>query len=167
MRSAVEDGSGSHHLNGVMLRELLDGAPEPVLSWQAATLVALQTEDYRPFITALHARLASHYSKAELTAGLGRTVYGAARVLIAMLGLAIAALLVVPFWQAKGGARCCWPVLSCSSPGRSTASSSATGRRTTVLCKFLAGCCPDNGSHPAQSNVTSAIRDCTPCWACR
>ena len=63
-------------------------------SWQTATLVAPQSEGYRRFIIALHAQLAAHHSKAVLTAGLGRTTYAAALALVALLGLAMAALLV-------------------------------------------------------------------------
>ncbi len=63
-------------------------------SWQTATLVVPQSEAYRRFVTALHAQLAAHHSQAVLTAGLGRTAYGAALALVAVLGLAMAALLV-------------------------------------------------------------------------
>ncbi|WP_316168759.1 MULTISPECIES: hypothetical protein [unclassified Bradyrhizobium] len=63
-------------------------------SWQTATLVAPQSEGYRRFVTALHAQLAAHHSHAVLTAGLGQTTYAAALALVALLGLAIAALFV-------------------------------------------------------------------------
>ncbi|WP_315707125.1 MULTISPECIES: hypothetical protein [unclassified Bradyrhizobium] len=63
-------------------------------SWQTATLVAPQSEAYRRFVMALHAQLAAHRSQAVLTAGLGQTTYAAALALVALLGLAIAALFV-------------------------------------------------------------------------
>lgn len=63
-------------------------------SWQTATLVAPQSGAYRRFVTALHAQLAAHHSQAVLTAGLGPTTYVAALALVALLGLAVAALFV-------------------------------------------------------------------------
>jgi hypothetical protein len=63
-------------------------------SWQTATLMAPQSDDYRRFIIDLHARLAEAGSKVQLTGGLGRTAYLIALVLIVLFGLAMAALLV-------------------------------------------------------------------------
>ncbi|WP_240535603.1 hypothetical protein [Bradyrhizobium sp. STM 3809] len=63
-------------------------------SWQTATLMAPQSEAYRAFIVALHARLAASGSAVQLTAGLGRIAYGAALGLIALLAVAMAGLLV-------------------------------------------------------------------------
>lgn len=63
-------------------------------SWQTATLMAPQSEAYRAFIMALHARLAASGSPARLTAGLGRFTYGAALAAIALFAVAMAGLLL-------------------------------------------------------------------------
>lgn len=63
-------------------------------SWQTATLMAPQSEAYRAFIVALHARLAASGSTARLTAGLGRFTYRAALAIVALLAVAMAGLLV-------------------------------------------------------------------------
>ena len=63
-------------------------------SWQTATLMAPQSEAYRAFMAALHERLAAEDSTARLTAGLGRFTYGAALAAIALLGVAMAGLLL-------------------------------------------------------------------------
>lgn len=63
-------------------------------SWQTATLMAPQSDDYRRFIIDLHARLAEAGGKVELTGGLGRTTYLIALMLIVLFGLAMAVLLV-------------------------------------------------------------------------
>jgi len=63
-------------------------------SWQTASLMAPQSELYRAFVTALHARLAAHGSTARLTAGLGRWTYLVALAAIGVLAVAMAGLLV-------------------------------------------------------------------------
>jgi hypothetical protein len=62
-------------------------------SWQTATLMAPQDNDYRLFIVELHARMAKAASKAVLTGGIGPTAYAAGLVLLALVGVAIAGLL--------------------------------------------------------------------------
>jgi hypothetical protein len=73
-----------------------NGARLPVLStsWQTAALMAPQDQDYRAFIVALHERMAKAGSRAELTGGLGRTVYAIALALVALVGLMMFSLLV-------------------------------------------------------------------------
>ncbi len=73
-----------------------DGRRLNVISttWQTATLMVPQSEIYRTFITALHARLAAAGSTARLTGGLGRMVYAAAVTVMAVLAAAMAVLLV-------------------------------------------------------------------------
>ncbi|CCD95303.1 conserved hypothetical protein [Bradyrhizobium sp. ORS 375] len=63
-------------------------------TWQTVTLMVPQSEAYRTFILALHARLAAAGSTARLTGGLGRTVYAAALAVMAVVTAAMAALLV-------------------------------------------------------------------------
>jgi len=63
-------------------------------SWQSAALMAPQSEAYRTFIFALHARLAAAGSTARMTGGLGRTAYVAALVAVALLAVAMMGLLV-------------------------------------------------------------------------
>jgi hypothetical protein len=63
-------------------------------SWQTATLMAPQDNDYRRFIRELHARMAKAASRAVLTGGIGPTAYAAGIVLLALVGIAIAGLLV-------------------------------------------------------------------------
>lgn len=73
-----------------------DGRKLNVISttWQTVTLMVPQSEMYRAFIIALHARLAAADSTARLTGGLGRTVYAAAVAVMGVLTVAMAALLV-------------------------------------------------------------------------
>jgi hypothetical protein len=63
-------------------------------SWQTATLMKPQSDDYRRFIVDLHARLARAGGKVALTGGLGPATYLVALALIALFGLAMTALLV-------------------------------------------------------------------------
>ena len=63
-------------------------------SWQTAALMAPQDNGFRAFIVALHARMAKVGSRAELTAGLGRTAYAAVLAFLALLAVAMAALLI-------------------------------------------------------------------------
>ena len=63
-------------------------------SWQTAALVAPQDHDYRVFITELHARMAKAGSRAALAGGIGPKTYAAGFVLLALVGIAMAGLLV-------------------------------------------------------------------------
>ena len=63
-------------------------------SWQTAALMAPQDNGFRDFIVALHARMAEAGSRAELTAGLGRTTYAAVLAFLAVLAVAMAGLLI-------------------------------------------------------------------------
>ncbi len=63
-------------------------------SWQTAALMAPQDQDYRAFITELHARLARAGSRAELTGGLSHHVYVAVLSLVALLATAMGGLFV-------------------------------------------------------------------------
>ena len=72
------------------------GGRMPIVStsWQSAALMAPQDADYRAFITALHARLATAGSGAVLTGGLGPTTYAACLALLVLVVLAMAGLLL-------------------------------------------------------------------------
>jgi hypothetical protein len=63
-------------------------------SWQTVTLMAPQDHDYRAFITQLHARMAKAGSNAALIGGIGPKTWAAGIVLLALVGIAIAGLLV-------------------------------------------------------------------------
>jgi hypothetical protein len=63
-------------------------------SWQTAALMAPQSDLYRAFILALHARLARVDSKAVLTGGLGPITYLAALGACGLFGIAMAGLLL-------------------------------------------------------------------------
>jgi hypothetical protein len=61
---------------------------------QTAALMTTQDRDYRAFIVQLHRRMAEAGSKANLSGGLGANTYAVALVLLALLGIAMAGLLV-------------------------------------------------------------------------
>ena len=63
-------------------------------SWQTAALMAPQDQDYRAFMTQLHARLAKAGSRALLIGGLRPGFYAAAIVLLTLLAIAMAGLFV-------------------------------------------------------------------------
>jgi hypothetical protein len=63
-------------------------------TWQTATLMAPQDNDYRAFIRGLHQRMAESGSWPALLGGLGPRVYAAAIILLVLVGIAIAGLLV-------------------------------------------------------------------------
>jgi hypothetical protein len=63
-------------------------------SWQTAALMAPQDQDYRAFITQLHARMAEAGSKASLTAGLRPRIYVAAVIFLMLVAVAISGLLI-------------------------------------------------------------------------
>ncbi|GAC1497720.1 MAG: hypothetical protein NVS2B1_06330 [Bradyrhizobium sp.] len=63
-------------------------------SWQTAALMAPQDGDYRAFIVQLHRRMQQAGSTAALTGGLGARLYAAAVVSLALVGIAMAGLLV-------------------------------------------------------------------------
>jgi hypothetical protein len=75
------------HVNGTRISILST-------SWQTAALMAPQDQGYRTFIIELHRRLEKLGSKAELTAGLGRTTYVAALALVALVGVMLLALFI-------------------------------------------------------------------------
>jgi hypothetical protein len=72
------------------------GGRMPIVStsWQSAALMAPQDADYRAFITALHARMATAGSGAVLTGGLGLKTYAACLALLVLVVLAMAGLLL-------------------------------------------------------------------------
>jgi hypothetical protein len=70
-------------------------------SWQTAALMLPQSEVYRAFVTALHARLAAAGSRAVLTGGLGAKTYLAALALSTLFAIAMAALLVRAVWTGE------------------------------------------------------------------
>ena len=76
--------------------ENADGAHLVVLStsWQTAALMAPQDQDYRAFMTQLHARMASAGSKALLVGGLAPRVYAAAIICVTLVAIAMAGLFV-------------------------------------------------------------------------
>jgi hypothetical protein len=63
-------------------------------SWQTAALMAPQDQDYRAFITQLHARMQQVGSNAALIGGLGPRSYAAAIVFLTLVAVAISGLLV-------------------------------------------------------------------------
>lgn len=63
-------------------------------SWQTAALMAPQDEDYRAFITQLHARMKQATSKAALTGGLRPRIYATAVVLLILVAMAMAGLFI-------------------------------------------------------------------------
>jgi hypothetical protein len=63
-------------------------------SWQTAALMAPQDKDYRAFIVELHRRMAQAGSQAVLSGGLHPRLYAAAIICVALLGVAMAGLLV-------------------------------------------------------------------------
>ena len=73
-----------------------DGGRMAILStsWQTASLMAPQDQDYRGFITRLHARMASSGSTARLIGGLGPRSYAAAIILLALVAVAISGLVL-------------------------------------------------------------------------
>ena len=73
-----------------------DGGRIAILStsWQSAALMAPQDQDYRVFITALHARLAQAGSQASLAGGLKPGIYATALILLALVAIAMLGLLV-------------------------------------------------------------------------
>ena len=56
--------------------------------------MAPQDQDYRAFMTQLHARMASAGSKALLVGGLGPRVYAAAIICVTLVAIAMAGLFV-------------------------------------------------------------------------
>lgn len=73
-----------------------DGQRIAILSttWQTVTLMSPQDREYRDFITELHARMAQSGSKAALVSGVGPWTYGAGVAVLALVGIAIAGLLL-------------------------------------------------------------------------
>jgi hypothetical protein len=63
-------------------------------TWQTAALMAPQDRLYRDFMLELHRRMKAAGSAAMLTGGIGQITYAAAMVLLALVGLAVAGLLI-------------------------------------------------------------------------
>jgi hypothetical protein len=63
-------------------------------TWQTSVLMAPQDQDYRVFVVELHRRMAAAGSRARLIGGLKPRVYLAAVVLLALVGIAMAGLLI-------------------------------------------------------------------------
>lgn len=63
-------------------------------TWQTAALMAPQDSDYRAFIIELHRRMAQAGSQAALTGGLHPRLYVTALLCVALLGIAMAGLLL-------------------------------------------------------------------------
>jgi hypothetical protein len=63
-------------------------------SWQTIALMTPQDHDYRAFVTQLHERMAKAGSRAALIAGIGPRTYAIGIALLALVGIAIAGLLV-------------------------------------------------------------------------
>lgn len=63
-------------------------------SWQTVALMTPQDHDYRAFIKRLHERMAKAGSRAALIAGIGPRIYAIGIALLALVGIAIAGLLV-------------------------------------------------------------------------
>jgi hypothetical protein len=63
-------------------------------SWQTAALMAPQDQDYRAFMTQLHARLAKAGSRALLVGGLKPRIYAAAITCVTFVAFAMAGLFV-------------------------------------------------------------------------
>jgi hypothetical protein len=63
-------------------------------SWQTVTLMAPQDQDYRAFITQLHARMAKAGSRAALIGGIGPKTWAAGMVLLTLVAVAISGLFV-------------------------------------------------------------------------
>jgi hypothetical protein len=74
----------------------VSGGRMPIVStsWQTAALMAPQDDQYRAFITALHARMATAGSGAVLTGGLGPKTYAVCLALLVLVTLAMAGLLL-------------------------------------------------------------------------
>jgi uncharacterized membrane protein YphA (DoxX/SURF4 family) len=63
-------------------------------SWQTAALMVPQDQDYRAFITRLHARMAEAGSNAVLIGGLTPRVYAAVLIFLTLVAVAISGLFV-------------------------------------------------------------------------
>jgi hypothetical protein len=76
--------------------ENADGARIVIFStnWQTAALMAPQDQQYRAFMTQLHARMARAGSRAPLIGGLGPRVYAAAIICVTLVAVAMAGLFV-------------------------------------------------------------------------
>ncbi len=61
-------------------------------SWQSAALMKPHDDEYRAFVTQLHAQLANTGSKAVLSGGLGPKTYAAAIALLTIVALAMTGL---------------------------------------------------------------------------
>jgi hypothetical protein len=73
-----------------------DGGRIAIVSttWQTAALMAPQDQDYRAFMTQLHARMKAAGSQAALIGGLGPRTYAAAIALLALVAIAMSGLFI-------------------------------------------------------------------------
>ena len=111
-------------------------------TWQTVSLMAPQDHGYRAFITELHRRMAAAGSKAALIGGIGPKTYAAALVMVTLLGIAMVGLSRARACDpVNGTARCSWSASPHCSPGRSAASSDATGRAATISIICRKRCC--------------------------
>ncbi|MGC5075272.1 hypothetical protein, partial [Escherichia coli] len=69
-------------------------------TWHTVALMARQDDGYRAFIVELHRRLNAIGSKAYLVAGINPTIYIAGLCVMALLGIAMAGLLIRALWTA-------------------------------------------------------------------
>jgi hypothetical protein len=76
--------------------ENTDGGRIAILStsWQSAALMKPQDNDYRTFITQLHARIAQAGSNAKLIGGLTPRIYAAAVILLTLVAVAMSGLFI-------------------------------------------------------------------------
>jgi hypothetical protein len=73
-----------------------DGGRIAIVSttWQTAALMTPQDQDYRAFMTQLHARMKAAGSQAALIGGLGPRTYAAAIALLALVAIAMSGLFI-------------------------------------------------------------------------
>jgi hypothetical protein len=73
-----------------------DGGRIAIVSttWQTAALMAPQDQDYRAFMTQLHARMKAAGSEAALIGGLGPRTYAAAIALLVLVAIAMSGLFI-------------------------------------------------------------------------
>ena len=127
-------------------------------NWQTVSLMTPQDGGYRAFITELHARMRAAGSSARLTGGLSVPLYTAALAFVALLAVAMMGLFVRALATGElAGALFLVGFAACS-PGRSAASSGATGRSATASIACRKRCCPDARWFEASSRLASCLR---------
>ena len=105
-------------------------------TWQTVSLMTPQDQGYRAFITELHRRMKAAGSKASLTGGIGTVTYATAVAMVALLAIAMIGLLVRALVTFEFTGALFLVGMAACSPGRSAASSSATGRAATLSTSF-------------------------------